>query len=382
MPRADELTGGLPGFIDERRPADEEHLMANVPPTRAPAEPGDPSNRWPWLALILGLVVVLVAIGFFLFNRTQTVNIGIEGTTTPNPVARAGTASPGPPPTLAPPTLATSAALAPTATPVPAPTNTPAPPTPSPAPTPPPTEVPPTPAPPTQPPAQAAPAPGTPPPGQAAPPAAANPGQSAPTAASTPAPGAGQPGAAGTAPAGTQTPASGGPAGTPTVPTAASTPTPFAGQVANAGGLGNTRSDVDAALGPPTGETPDHLVAYRKNNVEYHVGFAPDLNGRAALIVELPQQPLALEQAQAEGHKLLPKDAQPPNATAEGNNQFAVERYTSQTLAQALPPETFAANRGQPGQFLIVYARDQQGRIMRIILGPGNDPNALMNEGR
>jgi hypothetical protein len=351
--------------------------MANVPPPRAPVEPGEPSNRWPWLALILGLVVVLVAIGFFVFNRNQTVNIGIEGTTTPNPVARAGTASPGPPPTLVPPSPVTSAPLAPTATPVPAPTNTPVPPTPSPEPT-----SPPTPAPPTPPPAQAAPPPGTPPPGQAAPPAAANPGQGAPAAAGTPTPGATPPGAAGAPPAGTQTPASGGPAGTPTSPAAAATPTPFAGQVANAGGLGNTRADVDAALGPPTGETPDHLVAYRKNNVEYHVGFVPDLNGRAALIVELPQQPLALEQAQADAHKLLPKDAQPPNPTPEGNNAFAVERYTSQTLAQALPPQAFAAGGGQPGQFLIVYAKDPQGRITRSILGPGNDPNALMNEGR
>jgi hypothetical protein len=139
---------------------------------------------------------------------------------------------------------------------------------------------------------------------------------------------------------------------------------------------------VDAAFGPPTGETPEHLVAYRKNNIEYHVGFAPDINGRAALIVEIPQQPLALEQAQAEGHKLLPKDAQPPNAPAEGNDQFVVERYTSQMLAQALPPEAFTANKGQPGQFLIVYVKDPQGRISRIILGPGSDPNALISLGR
>ena len=152
--------------------------------------------------------------------------------------------------------------------------------------------------------------------------------------------------------------------------------------MANAGGLGNTRSDVDAALGPPAGETPEHLVVYRKNNIEYHVGFAPDINGRAALVVEVPQQPLALEQAQSEGHKLLPKDAQPPNPSPEGNDQFVVERYMSQTLAQALPPEAFTANRGQRGQFLIVYVKDPQGRIARIILGAGNDPNALISQGR
>ena len=59
-----------------------------------------------------------------------------------------------------------------------------------------------------------------------------------------------------------------------------------------------------------------------------------------------------------------------------------MERYTSQTLAQALPPEAFTANNGQPGQFLLVYVKDQQGRITRVILGPGNDPNGLINQGR
>ncbi len=95
----------------------------------------------------------------------------------------------------------------------------------------------------------------------------------------------------------------------------------------------------------------------------------------------LPQQssqPLPLQQAQAEAHRLLPKDAQPPNPPPEGNDQFAVERYTSQLLAQALPPDVFTTNKGQPGQMLIVYVKDAQGRITRWIAGPGNDPNALM----
>jgi hypothetical protein len=159
--------------------------------------------------------------------------------------------------------------------------------------------------------------------------------------------------------------------------------------VANPGGAGNPRSDFDAAYGPPVGETPEHLVVYRKNNFEYHVGFVPDPNGRATVIVALPQaqptpQPLTLEQAMAEGHRLLPKDAQPPNPRPEGNDQFLVERYTSQSLAQALPPEVFTANKGQPGQFLLVYVRDpaQQGRITRIILGPGDDPQILISQAR
>jgi hypothetical protein len=101
----------------------------------------------------------------------------------------------------------------------------------------------------------------------------------------------------------------------------------------------------------------------------------PDLNGRAALIVTSPQngQPVALEQAQAEAHRLLPRDAQPPNPTPEGNPQFVAERYTSASLAQALSPSS--------PDFLIVYARDAQGRITRWVLGPGDDPNALLQQG-
>jgi hypothetical protein len=173
----------------------------------------------------------------------------------------------------------------------------------------------------------------------------------------------------------------------PPSPVAAPSPTPQLAQVANTGGLGNTRADLDAAYGAPAGETPEHLVVYRKNNVEYHVGFVPDSNGRAALIVELPPQgtpSLALDQAMAEVRKVLPKDAQPPNPAPEGNERFVIERYTSQSLAQALPAETFTANKGQPGQFLAVYVRDtqQQARITRIIIGPGNDPQALVDQGR
>lgn len=162
-------------------------------------------------------------------------------------------------------------------------------------------------------------------------------------------------------------------------------PTPFAGQVSAAGGFGNTRSDVDAAYGAPAGETPDHLVVYRKPPAEFHVGFVPDPQGRAALIVEVPvqgQQPWDLAAATAEGHKLLPRDRQPPTPQQEGNDQFVVERYTSAQLGQALPAQVFEANKGQPGQFLAVYVKDPQqgGRITRIIIGPGNDPQALIQQ--
>jgi hypothetical protein len=331
--------------------------MATPPPPPPPLEPGvpgvpgEPSNRWPWVALVLGVLIIGAAVVFFLLSRPRTVNVTADGSATVSPVARA--ASPAAPPTLVPPTLPASATLAPSATPAPSPTQTPAPPTPLPAPTPAPTVQAAPPPQPTQPP---------PPPAQ---PAATAP-QTAPQA--TPAPAASL---------------------TPAAPAAPPSPTPFAGQVASAGGLGNTRADFDAAYGPPAGETPEHLIAYRKGNFEYHVGFVPDPNGRAALLVAISQPPanappFTIEQAMTEAHKLLPRDAQPPNPPPEANPQFVVERYTSQTLAQALPADVFAANKGQPGQFLVVYVRDpaQSTRITRFIIGPGTDPNALITQGR
>ncbi|HLZ26712.1 MAG TPA: hypothetical protein VKV73_05265 [Chloroflexota bacterium] len=318
--------------------------MATPPPPPEPVElvepgpPGEPSNRWPWLALGLGLLIIGVAVVFFLLNRPRTVNVALDGA--PSPAALA--ASPGPPATLVPPTLPASATLAPTATAAPTATRPAASPTPLPAPTPPPVVQ-------AAPPAQA-----TPPP----PPAAVQPTQ---PAAPVPPPPTARPAQA-----------------------APPSPAPLVAQVSGAGGAGNTRADLDAAYGPSAGETPDHRIVFRKGNFEYHVSFVPDANGRAALIAALPTpQALTLDQATAEAHKLLPRDAQPPNPSPETSPQFVVERYTSLTLAQALPADVFSANKGLPGEFLVVYVRDpaQAARITRFIIGPGADPNALMTQG-
>jgi hypothetical protein len=288
----------------------------------------------PWI--VMAVVVLLVVIGIIAYFATQRsgVTVSIEGTPTANPVAKP--ASPGPPPTLAAPTLPPSQ---PTTTPAPTPTA-------APTTTPPPA--------PTAPPPTAAPKPAA----QQASPVAAAP---APTAAAPAQPAQPTP---------------------PSQPTPPPSPTPFAGQVSNAGGIGNTRADLQTALGAPAGETPEHLVVFRKDNLEYHVDLAPDLNGRVTLIVEIPQQPMTLEAAMAEARKMLPRDVQPPSPQPEGNDQFVAQRFTSQMLAQALGAEPFAAVQAQPGEMLAVYARDAGGRITRIVVGIGSDPSALLNRGR
>jgi hypothetical protein len=164
-------------------------------------------------------------------------------------------------------------------------------------------------------------------------------------------------------------------------------PTALAGQVSGPGGLGNTRDDLQATYGAPIGETPEHLVVFRKETIEYRVELVPDLNGRATLIEEVPSQggqPWALEAAMAEAHNLLPKDVQPPSPSAEGNDQFVVQRLTSQSLAQALGDAPFTAVQAGPGQLLAAYVRDtsQDGRVTRIVVGTGNDPGTLLSRAR
>jgi hypothetical protein len=317
-------------------------MTITPPPAPPAAPPEEPSNRWPWVALLLGVLVVLAAVVFFFFSRPRSGELVVEGTPTGKPVA---IASVSPPPTLVPPTPPTSAPLPPTQTSVlPSPTAQPSPS---------PTRV----ATPSPPPAAAAPA--------------ATPSQ--PAAAATPAQPAANPQTTPGAPVAT---------GGPIVASPQPAQPPAVTQVAGPGGLGNTRSDFDAAYGAPVGETPEHLVVYRKSNVEYHVSVGPEPTSRAALITAQPQQSgqtFALDQAMVEARKLLPRDVQPPNPQPEGNDRFVVERFTSQSLAQALGDAAFGG--AQAGQMLAVYVRDpaQQGRITRIVVGPGSDPQALLN---
>lgn len=289
--------------------------------------------------MIAGVLVIVAAVVIFFLNRPNATNLSVAGTPTPqpSPVSAAVTVPPSAVPTLMPSATSTS-------TGTPTPTLRP-----SPEPTVPPS---PTPLPPSPPPTAAT-VP-TPPPT----PAASPPPALLSTAGPTPAQ---QPAASGAVPA---------------------SPAPFVGEVSAPGGLGNTRQNLDATYGAAVGQTPQDLVVYRKNNLEYHVDLVPDLNGRAALIAVLPQQTAqlaTLPQAQSQAHTLLPRDAQ-PNPTPEGNEQFVVERYTSESLGEALPPPT-SGSVAQPAQLMIVYVKDPSGNISRWIVGTGNDPSVLLSQG-
>ena len=85
--------------------------------TRTPTS--DPSNRWPWIALALVALRIVVGVAAFLLNRGNTVNVTISGTPTANAVAKPAASVP---PTLAVPTRPASQ---PTTTPAPSATPQP-----------------------------------------------------------------------------------------------------------------------------------------------------------------------------------------------------------------------------------------------------------------
>ncbi len=157
------------------------------------------------------------------------------------------------------------------------------------------------------------------------------------------------------------------------LPTSTPLPTPYAGEPSLAGGLGNTRPDIGKALGAPLGETAGKLVVFRQPQREYHVHFTPDPQ-RAAMLVILPAKAVPFDAAVQETRRFFPRDTEPRINAPEGNPQFIVERFLSQTLGSALATDS--------GDFSVIYTRDAQGQITRMVLGLGDDIDELLEASR
>jgi hypothetical protein len=150
------------------------------------------------------------------------------------------------------------------------------------------------------------------------------------------------------------------------------TPTPvYVGEPSLPGGIGNTRVDLERVLGKATGETSRKLVVFRPSGREFHVAFTPD-PPRAALVAQILAQGsrMTFDAAVREARKLFPTDTRPRAEAPDGNSQFVVERFTSANLAQALGS----------GDFSVVYTRDPTGAISSVLLGLGDDFEALMQQ--
>ena len=108
---------------------------------------------------------------------------------------------------------------------------------------------------------------------------------------------------------------------------------------------------------------------FKQTGREIHVGFTSD-PPRAALVAILPTAPMSFDTAVKESRKLFPTDTRPRAAGPEGNPKFVVERFASPTLADALGS----------GDFVVLYTRDAKGAITSIILGFGEDFDALIRQ--
>ncbi|MBV9579569.1 MAG: sortase [Chloroflexi bacterium] len=157
------------------------------------------------------------------------------------------------------------------------------------------------------------------------------------------------------------------------LPTATPVPTPFAGEPSLPGGIGNTRVNLEKTFGQATGETGGKLVVFRQPGKEVHVEFSPD-PPRALLVAEMLTPPLAFDAAVRDARKLFPSDAQPRDSAPEGNAQFVVERFTSPQLAQALSLTS--------GDFSVIYTKNSAGAISSIVLGLGDDLDALQSDAK
>jgi LPXTG-site transpeptidase (sortase) family protein len=157
------------------------------------------------------------------------------------------------------------------------------------------------------------------------------------------------------------------------LPTPTPLPTPYAGEPALPGGLGNSRADLGKLFGSPLGETAAKLVVFRQPGREYHVHFTPD-PPRAAMLVILPATRVSFDAAVQESRTFFPRDAEPRVDVPEGNPLFIVERFSSVTLGSALSTDS--------GDFSVIYTRDGQGQVTKIVLGLGDDVDELLEASR
>jgi sortase (surface protein transpeptidase) len=152
-------------------------------------------------------------------------------------------------------------------------------------------------------------------------------------------------------------------------PTATPIPPPYVGEPSLSGGMGNTRVSLEKAFGLATGETSGKLVVFRRPDRDLHVLFTPD-PPRAALIAVVPTNGMTFQTAVGESRKLFPEDTRPRASAPEGNPSFVVERFSSLNLGQALGSSEFS----------VIYMRDAKGNITSIILGLGDDFDALIQQ--
>jgi hypothetical protein len=135
------------------------------------------------------------------------------------------------------------------------------------------------------------------------------------------------------------------------------------------GGLGLSRSDWETLYGSPSAETPEYVRYGSEGALIRDVVFLDD---RVVSVDLQSAQPLAIEQAMANGIAALPADAQQINTyTPVDRPQATVTVYRSQSLADRLGADPKYWPTADPGTLVLSYDLEPGG-IRRVLIRTGN----------
>jgi len=154
----------------------------------------------------------------------------------------------------------------------------------------------------------------------------------------------------------------------PAASTAASTREP-----APAGGIGDTRANLEKVYGQPTGLTGT-MIGYENGKTA-----ATYTNDRAtSLLLAFPgQDNVSLPAAHARIQSLLPTDVQFVGTMSVGSNRTA-EIYNSNRLATDVPSTD---PKAPAGVIAVVYQTDGQGHVTQVLLNVGGLPPSASHAG-
>lgn len=154
---------------------------------------------------------------------------------------------------------------------------------------------------------------------------------------------------------------------------AASTPAALVDEPAPAGGIGNTRSNIEQVYGQPTGLTGT-MIGYKNGQ-----DAATYTHDRAtSLLVSFPgQDQLTLQAAHSRIQSLLPTDVSFVGTLSVGSNRTA-EIYNSSRLAKYVPSTD---PKVPAGVIAVVYQTDAQGHVTQALLNVGGLPPSASRAG-
>jgi hypothetical protein len=132
------------------------------------------------------------------------------------------------------------------------------------------------------------------------------------------------------------------------------------------GGLGNSRSDLDAAYGSPNGLRGTMLSYAGGTRAVSYV----DNKAEGILLTFSASDPPGLPDARKRVTSLLPLDAAFDGTVGAGPHRVA-DLYHSTRLASIAMPATPTA---RPGQFVVVFESDPKGAIRTALVAIGSVP--------